>query len=203
MREHQSPSHELSPSRQTRGAITLTVAAVVLSSGLWGLWYTPTSTYEPRKNEQIGNIELILQANTTIAKVFEVKQGVQELSIGIRAQTIMDIDANQTIYPAEIPAIFSARILNPEGKTIARFDNVTSIGTGERIPFQQSGSLQIELTNASSENNLALQMQVMDVTKIVNHPLEAMGQWLTIISTPVFGLGAWFVVSKLRHSNIV
>lgn len=203
MSEHQSPSHELSPSKQIRGAITLTVAAVFLSSGLWALWYTPTLTYEPRRNEEIGNIELTLQPSTSADKVLEVKKGVQELSISIRAQTILDNDPNETSYPTDIPPTFSAKILNPEGKAIARYDNVASVGSEERITVQQPGSHQIELTNMSFENSLTLQFHARDVTKIVNHPLEALGQWLTIISTPIFGLGAWFVVSKLTYSNIV
>ena len=181
----------------------MTVAAVFLSSGLWALWYTPALTYEPRRNEEIGNIELTLQPSTSAIKVLEVKQGVQELSISIRAQTIIDNDPNETSYPTDIPPTFSARIVNPQGKAIARYDNVTSVGSEERISVPQPGSHQIELTNISLENNLALQIHTRDVTKVVNHPLEAMGQWLTIISTPIFGLGAWFVASKLRHSNNV
>lgn len=178
----------------------MTMGAVILFSGLWALWYTPELTYEPRRNEQIASIELVLEPNASTMKVFDVNRKVEELGVSIRAQTIMKNDPNQTSYPTDIPAIFSAKILDSQRKAIASFDNVTSLVYAERIAVE-AGVFQIELTNASSENALSMQIQVHDVTKVVNHPFEAMGQWLTIITLPIIGLGIWFVITKFRQSN--
>jgi hypothetical protein len=200
----ENTSFSSSSPRQTKGAITLTLAAVVLFSGLWALWYTPTLTYEPRKSEQITNIDFILDANSSAVKAFEVGEGVEELSIGIWPQTIVqnyNPAEDSPPPPSDIPPVISAKILDSQGNAVRAYDNVTTVSGEERVAVQGSGTFNVKVSNGLTENAARMELRVTDVSKVPNHPLEAMGQWLTLISLPVFGLAAWFVISRYRHGR--
>lgn len=182
----------------------MTLAAVVLFSGLWALWYTPTSAYESRKNEQITNLEFILNANSSAVKAFEVSEGVEVLGVGIWPQTIVqNYDPAEDSPPSDVPPVISARILDSQGNVARTYDNVTTVSGEERIAVQESGTFEVEISNSLAENAVRVELRVTDVSKVPNHPLEAMGQWLTIISLPVFGLAAWFIISRHRHGRAV
>jgi hypothetical protein len=184
-------------SSQTKGAITLTIASVTLFSGLWGLWYTPTSTYEPRRNEQIMDLEFILSPKTDTFKGFEVDEDLQEIRLSVWGETIIeDYDPAQDQNPPNVLPIFAVRIFDPQGKIVTEYDNVTSVGEGDRITISALGTYKVEAINKSDKYAEKILVRLTDVTKIANHPLEATGQWLTIISLPMFGLG-----SVVYHQN--
>ena len=183
---------------RTKGAITMTLAAVTLLSGLWALWYTPTLGYEPRKSDQITYTTFVLEPGNSTVKAFEVGKGVEELSVGVWPQPIVDPekDPNQS----NIPPMISAKISDPEGKVAKAYDNVTSVSDSERIHVAEPGAFKIQLSNNGTENALQVELRVTDNSKIPNHPMEAMGQWLTVISLPVFGLAGWFVSRRRQPS---
>jgi hypothetical protein len=171
---------------------------------LWALWYTPPSTYEPRKNEQISNIEFVVKPNSTTGNTFEVESDVKEISVGISGQTVAvpntePTQNNSQNPPPDIPPVFSAKVIDSQGKVIKTYGNVTSTSDSDRIPVQQAGIFKVEVTDNTAQNALRMQMRAMDVTAVPNHPLDALGQWLTIISLPIFGLAAWFIVSRSRR----
>jgi hypothetical protein len=183
--------------RHTKGAITMTLAAVVLSSGLWALWYTPTTTYEPRKNEQITSASFVLQPGNSTVKTFEVGKGVEELSVGVWPQIIYDTEDSDT----NIPPVISAKIVDPEGNVVKAYDNVTTVSDDERIQVKAIGTFKVEVSNSGAENALQVELRATDNSKVPNHPMEALGQWLTVISLPVFGLAGWFVASRHRLAS--
>jgi hypothetical protein len=188
-------------SSQTKGAVTLTFASVVLLSGLWALWYVPESGYDYRKNEHIAGVDFIVKPGNSTTKEFEVDRGVEEIRINIWSETILDDPYDPEQHPYDIPPMVSVRISDPEGKVVKSYDNITSLSEGEMIAVGRSGTFKVDIENNDSENSVRIELQVYDVTKVVNHPLEAMGQWLTIVSLPLFGLAVWFIIRSKKIVN--
>jgi hypothetical protein len=188
-------------SSQTKGAVTLTFASVILFSGLWALWYTPTSTYEPRKNQQIAGVDFILQPGNSTTNTFEVKEGVEEIRVDVWPQTIPNAPYDPAQPPPEIPPVISIRVHDSQGKVVRSYYNITSLSDGESIAIDGSGNFKVDVSNNNSDNAVRIELDIHDVTKIPNHPLEAMGQWLTIISLPVFGLVVWFIIRSKKPAN--
>ncbi|HXV46202.1 MAG TPA: hypothetical protein VD736_05970 [Nitrososphaera sp.] len=170
----------------------MTFASVILLSGLWALWYTPTSTYEYRRNEQIVGINFALQPGNSTTKMFVVNEEVDEIRVGIWPQTIPDAPYDPA--QPEIQPVISIRIHDPQGKVVRSYDNIASLSDGESIAVDPPGTFKVDVSNNHAENVMRIELDVPDVTKVPNHPLEAMGQWLTIISLPVFGLAVWFAI---------
>jgi hypothetical protein len=175
----------------------MTLAAVTLLSGLWALWYTPTTTYEPRKSEQVAYSSFILKPGDSAVKTFEVGKEVEELSVNISPQIVYDPEDQN---PSSIPPMISAKVVDPSGKVVRTYDNVTSVSDGERLAVSEPGTFKVEVSNNEAENALQVELRVADNSKIPNHPMDAVGQWLTVISLPVFGLAGWFVVSRRRQT---
>jgi len=207
-----SSSSNVQQPKQTKGAVTLTFAAVVLFSGLWALWYTPPSTYDMRKSEQISYTEIVVKPNNPGGTTFNVDSSVKEIGITISGQLVAIQNPNpppaqnnnNQAPPPDIPPVFSAKVTDPQDKVIRTYDNVTSAGDGDKISVQQPGTFKVEVFDDSSPNAIRIQLRATDITKIPNHPLDGMGQWLTIISLPIFGLAAWFVLSRSRrHSKLL
>lgn len=67
----------------------------------------------------------------------------------------------------------------------------------EKIPVGGHGDFRVSLTN-NADDVIRTEIRINDVTKVPNHPHEAMGQWLAIVSGPVFGLALWFI-TRPRH----
>src|SRR5437867_1762176 len=194
---------EVSNPMQTKSAITLTIAAVILVSGLWALWFTPSYGYENRKGEQILAVEFALEGGNTSTQNFDLNQ-VQEITISpyaqINPETTQDQDQSQP--QIEPTPVFSIKVYDPEGHLIKSYDNVTGISQSQRIEVEgKSGTFNAVMTNNDPVHSIRANLVVTDVSKIPNHPLDALGQWLTVASMPIFGLAAWLVVSRRRHAQ--
>ena len=183
---------------RTKGAITMTLAAVALLSGLWALWYTPTLNYDPRKSEQITSTTFVLEPGNSTVKTFEVGKDVEELSVNVWPQPIIDPEKDPN--SPNVQPVISAKVVDPNGKVVKAYDNVTTVSDSERIPVIEPGTFKIQVSNNGTENALQVELRVTDNSKIPNHPMEAMGQWLTVISLPVFGLAGWLVASRRRQT---
>lgn len=188
-------------SGQTKGAVTVTFAFVILLSGLWGLWYTPTSTYEYRRNEQIAGVNFILQPNTSTTNTFVVKEGVDEIRVSVWPQTILNEPYDTEQPQPDVPPLISVRVHDPQGKVVKSYNNITSLSDGESIAVDGPGTFRVDVSNNLAENTMNVQVGIYDVTEVPNHPLEAMGQWLTIISLPVFGLAIWFIIRSKQKPD--
>lgn len=182
---------------QSKGAITLTFASVLLLSGLWALWHTPTTTYEPRKNEQVAGFELVVKPNNSSVQTFKVREQVEEITINAWPQIIPSAPYDPVQPPPEITPVISLTVYDPKGEVIRVYDNVTSVPQAERIAVFSSGDFKLLLTN-NVDSAMKTEIRINDVTKVPNHPFEAMGQWLAIVSAPVFGLAVWFI-ARSRH----
>ena len=177
---------------QTKSAVTLTFASVLLLSGLWALWHTPITTYEPRKNEQITGLNLLAAPNDSSTHTFRVKENVKELTVNAWPQIITTAPNDPAQPPPEITHVISITIQGPQGTVIKSYDNVTSVSEAEKIPVAGPGDFKVSLTNHNADNEVRPELRINDVTKVPNHRNEALGQWLVVVSTPVFGLAAWF-----------
>ena len=189
---------EVNNPTQTKSAITLTIAAVILVSGVWALWFTPSYGYENRKGEQIHAVEFVIDGGKSSTQDFDLNQ-VQEITITPYAQIIPDTSQDQS--QPQTP-VFSMRVYDPEGRLIKSYDNVTGISQAQRIEVEgKSGTFKAVMTNNDPDHSIRANLSVMDVSKVPNHPLDALGQWLTVASLPIFGLAAWLGVSRRRHAQ--
>jgi hypothetical protein len=188
-------------SGQTKGAVTLTFASVILFSGLWALWYVPESGYDYRKNEQMAGVDFIVEPGNSTTKEFEVKRGVEDMRLYLWPQTILDDPYDTERPPYEIPPVISIAIHDPEGKVVKSYDNITSLSEGVMIAVSSPGAFSVDIENNSPKNDVRIGLQVYDVTKAVSHPFEAMGQWLTIVSLPIFGLAGWFIIRSKKGNS--
>jgi len=187
-------------SSQTKGAVTLTFASVILFSGLWSLCYVPASGYEYRKNDQLTGVDFILAPGNSTTNTFEVKKGVEEIGMNVSPQTIPNQPYDPSQPQQDIPPVISIKVYDPEGRVVKSYGNITSLSGNEMIAVASPGKFRVDVINNTPDNSVRIGLQVYDSTKVVNHPMDAMGQWLTIISAPVFGLAAWFVI-RSRRSN--
>jgi hypothetical protein len=184
---------------QTKGAVTLTFAAVILLSGVWALLHTPTTTYEPRRNEQIAGLELVVKPSNSSVHTFNVREQVEEITINAWPQIIPSAPYDPAQPPSEIPPVISISVHDPQGEFVRSYDNVTSLPEAERIPVGGPGDFKVSLTN-NADDVVRTEIRINDVTKVPNHPHEAMGQWLAIVSAPVFGLAVWFITRSRPRS---
>ena len=95
---------EVSNPTQTKSAITLTIAAVILVSGLWALWFTPSYGYENRKGEQILAVEFVLEGGKSSTQDLDLVQ-VQEITIAPYAQIIPEAKQDQSQPQTEAAAV--------------------------------------------------------------------------------------------------
>ena len=187
-----------SPSREASGAIVLTVAAVILLSGAWSMWLSPT--IDTRKYDEIAARSLAIEPLGSISQTFEAKDG-QEIEVNIDSMgpvtVIREPDkVEQPIYP-----IFSVKIYDPKGKLVWAQKNVTRTFFTQPSSITLTGTYKVEVTNPEKEA-VSLIMRVTDRTKTTIRPLEPVGQWLILISLPIFGLGAWFARLKKVNQSV-
>jgi hypothetical protein len=183
---------------QTKSAVTLTFASVLLLSGLWALWHTPTTTYEPRKNEQITGLDVVTKPDGSSTHAFKVKENVEELTVNAWPQIITIAPSDPAQPPPEITPVISIAIQDPQGTIIKSYDNITSVSEAEKISVASPGDFKVSLTNHNADNDVRTELRINDVTKVPNYPNGALGQWLVIVSTPIFGLAAWFTARSRR-----
>src|SRR5213593_4657022 len=132
-----------------KGAVTLTIAAVILASGIWAFWYEPVQGYDNRKREQLLRDDFVLEAGKTVTKSFELKEDVQELALSASPQTIQNISQTQQQEPVpDIPPNISIKLYDKQGNLIVSHDNVTSTDVSERNKVEgKSGTSKIDITN--------------------------------------------------------
>ena len=140
----------------------------------------------------------MIEGGKSSTQDFDLNQ-VQEITITPYAQIIPDTSQDQS--QPQTP-VFSMRVYDPEGRLIKSYDNVTGISQAQRIEVEgKSGTFKAVMTNNDPDHSIRANLSVMDVSKVPNHPLDALGQWLTVASLPIFGLAAWLGVSRRRHAQ--
>ena len=179
------------PSRETSGAIALTIAAIILLSGIWCMWLSPT--VDTRKYDEIATRSLVVEPLGTVANTFEAEKG-QEIEVNIDFTGPVRVisvpgEVEQPIYP-----IFSVDIYDPAGKLVWTQTNTTRVFMSS-TPVTETGIYRVEVGNPREEA-VSLTMRVQDRTKMTIRPLEPIGQWLSLISIPIFALGVWLTRAK-------
>ena len=159
------------------------------------MWFSPT--YDTRKYEEIAIRSFVIEPLGSLTQTFEVEKG-QEIEVNI--DFIGPIRVVEVPGRAEEPIlpIFSVKIYDPSGRLIWSQTNVTKVFYMQPTPVAESGTFRVEVSNPQKDA-VSLTMRVQDRTKITIRPLEPLGQWLALISLPIFGLGIWF--TRFKKTN--
>ncbi len=195
-----------SPSREASGAIALTVAAVILLSGVWSMWLSPT--YDVKKNELmpmwIFRGEIIsggpfgLGPHSFVTYHFDVEQGQW---IQIRMSPAGYIKGVRTtggeLVTGAGVSVYDMSVYASNRSLIFTITNVSKALIVEPLYVAESGIMAVEVSNPAS-NEVMLVLEVRDIDSITTRPLEPIGRLLMLISIPIFGLGVWFTRSKSR-----
>lgn len=201
---------------RTGGAIALTFASMLLLSGLWCMLLSPTTTSFETKESFYRYISISGFGSWSYS--FSVEQG-DSLSgsvDGYRPLPLVNggsvINGSQPmptepVPPETIPPDYMMKNLNvtiydPDGNILWSETYVPYSYFDVKAP--KSGSVRLEIENAdrfSVESNV----QVTISSKTTYRILESFGQWLSLISLPIIGLGAWaaglFTVSRRSETR--
>lgn len=164
-------------SKRTGGAITLTIASIILLSGLW--CYTLSPKIKRYDHDSI------VRGETPTIGAFQTQTYQIELKEGERLTG--DINCEE--------ASFTLRIYDPEGNLIRSAPNVTT--SGLTVEALESGSYKVEVENPNPESIIPF-IYIGKEVETFYRPLVPAGQWLSLISIPIFALGIWaFLENKL------
>jgi hypothetical protein len=161
-----------------RGGITLSLASIILLSGVWCIYLSPTSTYyEYRENF---NTEISIDVQDIWTYNFKMyKEAALDGSISV-LKTYGSNEVSSSTFNFKIYDQNNSVIWSRNNVSNAYF-NLQSVQPGEhRIGVQNP-------TNQIMDYNIRFTVR----EKLTHRPLEPVGQWLSIISLPVFGLGIW------------
>ena len=183
--------------RASGGAVTLTLASMLLLSGLWCMLLSPTTSYSRYTYNWRDSVTIPSALNWTY--YFEIQEGdtltvvIDYIKVNIPEPTRPPpVFPNMTIIVSEI-VLIPIRL-----QTVCIYNS-----TGELVyEWPASGGFSqsdIELApdryTIVFRNHITYPIEVhahISVRRrIVYRSLEPVGQWLSLISLPVFGLGIW------------
>ncbi len=172
-------SRRVTITMRASGALSLTLASVLLLSGLWCMLLSPASTYPETKKSLYDHISI--EGLGSWSYSVDVQEGDTLLG---SVDGIRDYDS-----PAEASAkTLSVRVYDPDGNVVWSQTNVTY--TYFNVESSKSGVMRVEIRNTSTQA-IECNVQVTVSAKVTYRPLEPAGQWLSLISLPVFGFGMW------------
>ena len=162
------------PSREMVGAIALTLASVILISGVWCMALSPTADYTQFKDRY--EYSLSIRGLESRSVTFTAEKGeTLDIIVGL-ALRIMKGEA------------FNIYVFDPGGEVIWQKLNVTD--SHFRTEALKSGTYRVKVKNLSP-NTITCPIYISRTLKVTVRPLEPAGQWLSLISLPIFGLGIW------------
>jgi len=172
-------SRRMTITMRTSGAVALTLASVLLLSGLWCMLLSPTSTYPETRSNFYDHISIDGLGNWSYTVNVQIGDTLFGSLDGVRVYD----------SPADASAkTFSIRVYDPEGNVVWSQTNVTY--TYFNVESPKSGVMRVEIRNPSTQA-IECNIQVTVSAKVIYRPLEPGGQWLSLISLPVFGFGIW------------
>ena len=185
------------PSRNLKygkgGALALTVASIVLLSGIWSMWLSPV--YDNRKYEELQRTNSVLNPNATVRYSFETTKG-QEININIDPVYVAGtIEEAQGGLQYNIPASISATVYDAKKNVVMKQESVTNVYTSKPLRITDGGTYQVEVTN-NQNRTFTAGIVIIDATNTPTRALEPMGQWLSLISLPIFALGIWLFIPR-------
>lgn len=181
------------PSGSTAGAVTLTIAMMMLLSGLWCAALSPTVT--ERRYDTLVSSNPTIQPGlnwTSQAKVLKDERVEGTISVKDWVPTY----ENGTVIAVE--SIFDVYVYDPLGEVV----------WAERaVPYSHftlmvsaSGTYTFCVANLGL-TAVATFIGISKSWPVVVRPLEPFGQWLSLVSLPIIGLGVWAVVFTPRRAE--
>jgi len=161
---------------KTGGAVTLTLASVLLLSGLWCMGLSPMATYPETKDSYYQSVSIDGLGNWSYS--LSVEEG-DTLMVSISPE-IRDPNAS-----AKACGVY---VYDPDG--VAVWSETTATYTYANIKTLKTGVYRVEAANPNREA-ISCFVQITLSREVTYRPLEPMGQWLSLISLPIFGLGIW------------
>ena len=164
-------------SKRTGGAMTLTIASIVLISGLWCYALSPPS----KRYEHV----TVVRGETPTIGSLQKQTYYMELVEGERL--VGDVNCEG--------AVFTLRVFDPDGALVRSAPNVTTSGLS--VQALRSGSYRVEIENTNKESIRPF-VYISREVEVSYRILQPAGQWLSLVSTPIFALGLWaFLSNKL------
>ena len=163
---------------RSSGAIALTFASMILLSGLWCMFLSPTSSYYENRENFYTEISIEGQSSW----VHDLEMFEEDALDGSVNELILYERSNVSSNT------FNFRIYDHDNNVIWSKYNVSNAYFN--LKSIKSGEYKIEVQNL---NNQIVDCSVRFTVrgKVTHRPLNPIGQWLSIISLPVFGFGIW------------
>lgn len=171
-------------SKRSAGALTLTLASIILLSGLWCYFLSPTTSYT--KHEPLITVNPSIEPGSYWFYALNLEEG----------ESIHGSVTLRGIKPYERVA-FTVRIRNPGGELA--WSDVGTTYSSFTIKATERGKYRLEVHNPTT-TNLPVHVYVGKRVETSFKPLKPLGQWLAIISIPIFALGLWASELKIRKA---
>lgn len=168
-------------SLQVIGALTLTLASIILLSGIWCIFLSPTMDY----TKHIDSFYYMLSI-----------EGLKSKSITFPAEKGETIDIGT--YRRGPKQRFDVRVLDPDGILLWQELNVT--GFHHRFKALKSGTYKLEVRNLGLEA-ISIPISIVRSLRITIRFLEPFGQWLSLISLPIFMFGVYIFIARRREGR--
>jgi len=171
-------SRRVTITMRTGGAVALTLASILFLTGLWSMFLSPMATYQETKDSFYNAV--LIDGLKTWEYTFSVQEGdTVGGSIGIRIDGGPNASGktfNLRIYDANNNVVWSEA-----NTTYSKYFNIRALN---------SGVYKVEVQNLNRET-IEVYVQITISAKVTFRPLDPLGQWLSLISLPIFGLGVW------------
>jgi hypothetical protein len=181
---------------KTGGAVALTLASILLLSGVWCTFLSPTVTNYINKDNFYSSISI--EALSRWSYNFNVQKG-DSIDGSVNGIRLMYQEYSKIVTPNYS---FNVKIYDMNNNIVWSRSKVTYAYFNVKAP--KSGEYRVEVQNLNS-HILDCNIQVTIRGEVTHRPLDPLGQWLSIISIPVFGLGVWTsgVLSRIRERSLI
>jgi len=169
-------SRRVTVSLRTGGAVTLTLASIILLSGLWCVFLSPTITHSETKESLYRNISISGSGNWSY-------------SISMQERNTLMVSVSRDVRDSDIAGkVYRVYVYDPDG-TVVRSETTTTYAQ-INLRALESGVYKVEAQNPNQQD-IEFNVQIIVSAEVTYRPLEPLGQWLSLISIPIFGLGMW------------
>jgi hypothetical protein len=193
-----------------RAGVAFTIAAIILISGIYLRLSFSSPTLETSFYDDSYLYYKDLQTQTfgvapgsTIVKSFEGEKG-QKVSL------TLNFDDGSPVSQSQSTSIIRTiiNVTDSGGKQLVYDNNVGRSYSIQPIQIMNNGTVAIAVTN-QEERPLSVTMylrqsgQPPSAFTGINDSIVTFSNWLMTISAPIFGLGAWLLVSESRKKGAV
>ena len=178
-----------SMTRKTGGVLVLTLASIVLLTGVWCVYLSPTSTVS--KTKLFLQDYVLLKGTKNVTNSDLVIGSLRRFPIPVEDRDRLTIQA--TTNPRfEMPApsgtpFFHIYLRNPQGYVIRFEEWIRQSWYDIKLA---SGEYVVEIVNPN-EFDIWCFVTFTVTGDVEYRPLESVGSWLALVSLPIFGSGLW------------